>query len=235
MLAICALLLAIAAPCALLPALCSLRSLLPAVAALTSPLLECGQLGIATECLTWVRRHKIGPSKYLHARPKAFKLSMSLAFSVQVTLGYFLMLAAMTYQGEIFIAVIVGLGVGHLAFNVSQPIGESTDACCVEPSEPAAKVHRHHADILIEAKDATLAAAAPASGAIRLNLSPIVCEGCVASATEALLVLPGVTAVDVSLDGAAEITHAAGRDEAALVGLAVAALGKIGKTATPAV
>ena len=105
---------------------------LPARAALTSPLLECGQLGIATECLTWVRRHKIGPSKYLHARPKAFKLSMSLAFSVQVTLGYFLMLAAMTYQGEIFIAVIVGLGVGHLAFNVSQPIGESTDACCVE-------------------------------------------------------------------------------------------------------
>ena len=59
----------------------------------------------------------------------------------QVTLGYFLMLAAMTYQGEIFIAVIVGLTVGHVTFNLKQPVGESVDACCVEncceqPEEP---------------------------------------------------------------------------------------------------
>merc|ERR1719473_1801284 len=38
----------------------------------------------------------------------------------------------MTYQGEIFIAVIADLAAGHIAFNVEAPVGESVDACCVE-------------------------------------------------------------------------------------------------------
>ena len=38
-------------------------------------------------------------------------------------------------------AAIVGLGVGHLAFNAAgaQPVGETTDACCVEAVGEAAK------------------------------------------------------------------------------------------------
>jgi len=50
----------------------------------------------------------------------------------QVALGYALMLIAMTYQGELFIAVVVGLAVGHVLLNVAAPVSERNDACCVE-------------------------------------------------------------------------------------------------------
>ena len=40
---------------------------------------------------------------------------MAVVFTVQVTLGYLLMLAAMTYQVELFAAVMLGLGAGHFA------------------------------------------------------------------------------------------------------------------------
>ena len=89
-------------------------------------------LGILTEWLTWARRRILATSPRLRRRPRAYRAAMGGAFTVQVTLGYFLMLAAMTYQGELFLAVVLGLGAGHLLFNVTQPVGESTDACCVE-------------------------------------------------------------------------------------------------------
>ena len=89
-------------------------------------------LGIATEGMTFLRRTKIQTLPWQSARPRAFRATLGLAFSVQVTFGYLLMLAAMTYQGEVFIAVIAGLGIGHVLFNASQPVGEQTDACCVD-------------------------------------------------------------------------------------------------------
>jgi hypothetical protein len=89
-------------------------------------------LGILTELLTWSRRHVISSSAALRRRPAAYRLSMGLAFTVQCAIGYLLMLAAMTYQAEIFIAVVCGLGLGHLLFNTSLPVGESVDACCVD-------------------------------------------------------------------------------------------------------
>ena len=40
-----------------------------------------------------------------------------MLYLVQVVLGYTLMLVAMTYQLELFLAVAVGLAVGHMVFN----------------------------------------------------------------------------------------------------------------------
>lgn len=53
-------------------------------------------------------------------------------FGTNVALGYLAMLAAMTFNIEIFISTVVGLAVGHLVFaNSKQPVRETADPCCV--------------------------------------------------------------------------------------------------------
>jgi hypothetical protein len=54
---------------------------------------------------------------------------LSLYF-IQVTLGYVAMLVAMTYQVELFLAVVIGLTAGHGIFNLRARVAESADACC---------------------------------------------------------------------------------------------------------
>ena len=90
-------------------------------------------LGFLTEGLTFLRREHLAKAALLRTRPMTFRFVMAFIFTVQVTLGYFLMLAAMTYQAELFVAVMLGLGIGHLTFNVTAPVGDSVDACCVDP------------------------------------------------------------------------------------------------------
>jgi hypothetical protein len=58
-----------------------------------------------------------------------------LMFVIQVTLGYFLMLIAMTYQAELFVCVILGLAIGHALFNLSVPPVTNTDPCCSSGGE----------------------------------------------------------------------------------------------------
>ena len=99
-------------------------------------------LGVAGEALTWFRRNRMSSAaalarpgqlgqlvRWLRRGPARWRAAMATLFVVQATLGYFLMLVAMTYQGELFIAVILGLGLGHAAFNVGAPVRESTGAC----------------------------------------------------------------------------------------------------------
>ena len=110
-------------------------------------------LAVAGEALTWFRRNRMSAPagsqlrpdrlgaalRWLRRRPTAWRVAMASLFTLQATLGYFLMLVAMTYQGELFIAVVVGLGLGHGLFNTSAPVSESADACCVDDtSDPAA-------------------------------------------------------------------------------------------------
>lgn len=92
-------------------------------------------LAIATEALTWFRREWLRKHKALKKQPALYRFLMGFAFMIQVTLGYVLMLIAMTYQAELFIAVIVGLALGHTLLNVAAPVSERSDACCVEPIE----------------------------------------------------------------------------------------------------
>jgi hypothetical protein len=42
---------------------------------------------------------------------------MVFLYAAQLTLGYFAMLVAMTYQSELFICIVLGLATGHWVFN----------------------------------------------------------------------------------------------------------------------
>ena len=112
---------------------------LDSAASFTVGCLGTALLGIITEGLTMVRRTRLTKLRWRARRPRLYVATLGAAFSVQATLGYFLMLAAMTYQVEVFIAVIVGLGCGHVLFNVQQPVAESTDACCVQAVDESAE------------------------------------------------------------------------------------------------
>ena len=96
-------------------------------------------MGIATECLTAFRRcaGKSERTAWLRKNRLAWTLLIGCIFTTQVLLGYFLMLIAMTYQTELFVAVVLGIGVGHTVLNVRAPVGESVDACCVDDAEPS--------------------------------------------------------------------------------------------------
>eukprot|EP00667_Euglena_gracilis_P005540 EG_transcript_5578 len=91
-------------------------------------------MSVWTESLVFARRYLKGrfaksPSPrrtVLYARNGA----IVLLYGLQVTMGYLLMLVAMTYQVELFIMVIIGLVVGHTLFNLKAPVAETTDACC---------------------------------------------------------------------------------------------------------
>jgi len=99
-------------------------------------------LAILCEYLTWVRRSYLSASpsiRLFRGRRRLLKAVKASLFTTQATLGYFLMLVAMTYQVELFLMVVLGLGAGHTLFNLTAPVGESTDACCVEDHKATAE------------------------------------------------------------------------------------------------
>lgn len=90
-------------------------------------------MGICVGCLTVVRQSIThqglakGTSEASERSPQNYKLRSVLLHSavigiiaVQLTVGYFLMLIAMTYQAELFICVMLGLALGHV-FGLLKP------------------------------------------------------------------------------------------------------------------
>jgi hypothetical protein len=51
-------------------------------------------------------------------------------YVAHITVGYTLMLVAMTYSVELFLAVILGLGTGHHFLNKEQVVTDRPDPCC---------------------------------------------------------------------------------------------------------
>lgn len=87
-------------------------------------------LGVLIEAAIMFRRHVTNEAHF----PKKWirEGAITSLFALNVTLGYLAMLAAMTFNVELFISTVMGLAVGHVALgNSQQPVRESADACCV--------------------------------------------------------------------------------------------------------
>ena len=81
--------------------------------------------GIFTEF--WVSQRRKLSVDLRRRRGKMIKAAM---YAFNMVVGYLIMLIAMTYSLELFLAVIVGLGIGHVTFNTDAPVGDSVTACC---------------------------------------------------------------------------------------------------------
>jgi len=86
---------------------------------------------IAVEWLVSLRREVLSRDSYKVWLGQAYPLAWGLVYTAQVTLGYLLMLIAMTYSSILFLMVVLGLGLGHMLFNWRAPVAETSDACCV--------------------------------------------------------------------------------------------------------
>jgi hypothetical protein len=89
-------------------------------------------MGLCVEGLVKLRRWINQERLPTHSRRRwlFWAVMQLLLYGVQLTLGYFLMLIAMTYEVELFLMVITGLVLGHALFNLNGPVLESADACC---------------------------------------------------------------------------------------------------------
>jgi len=89
-------------------------------------------LAIFVEFLSAHRRNTFKMYNLVPGARQYYKCVLTLLHMLQAALGYFVMLAAMSYSVEMFLSIIVGLGVGHFAFNVQQPPSGKAEPCCVE-------------------------------------------------------------------------------------------------------
>ena len=73
-------------------------------------------------------------TKRANSSPEGLTVPWQLAilsiFALSLMLGYLAMLVAMTYSVELFLCVVAGLVIGHGAFNLGTPVGETVDPCC---------------------------------------------------------------------------------------------------------
>jgi len=146
-------------------------------------------------------------------------------FAAQTSIAYFLMLIAMTYKGELFVAVIGGLALGHAAFNLRAPVPASADPCCQslnadEPlpamaslamgqpiaALPSVFASGRRSDAYQPLPSPTTAMTAPllATGhaglvSYQLRVGGMVCASCEETVKRALAAVDGVTSVRVSL------------------------------------
>lgn len=136
-------------------------------------------------------------------------LRPGLLHTFRMTLAYLLMLATMTFSLEMFGAVVFGLGFGHMVFKRNgrqdQAGMSGPSPCCSHGSPtrvgvsvpPRTSGHLAHAH-----QDAELGGANGSGLAelVTLRIDGMTCSSCTRTVEGALLAVPGVIQVSVSLD-----------------------------------
>jgi hypothetical protein len=99
-------------------------------------------MGILIQLLSRVRIE--ATAKYKKTRVLLKQVINFFTFGIQATMGYLLMLAAMTYNVELFLMVVFGLIAGYAMFHLNLPPPVTTDPCCDAENELV--VNKMHSD-----------------------------------------------------------------------------------------
>ena len=86
-------------------------------------------MAVLAQSFVWARRRAATKIQ----RPALAAAAMALFYALQVLTGYFLMLISMTYQVPLFVAIILGLAIGHICFNydpADEPASAAPAKCC---------------------------------------------------------------------------------------------------------
>ena len=175
-------------------------------------------LGFVVEALTCFRRRLVGKSGIRRgpSLPRSWAALSIGMYALQTALAYALMLIAMTYQSELFIAVIAGLALGHTCFNLRAPVPESADPCCQSMNQldnlGKPLIPLKGVDGLVapyQPPASSMAQPLLAGGLVhyRLRVTGMVCVSCEDTVKRALAAVDGVQTVRV--DRAAEESEVA--------------------------
>lgn len=128
----------------------------------------------------------------LQPRGKHVRTLLPLMYTWRMAVAYLVMLAAMTFCVEIFLAAVCGLGTGHALFRRLRPVGglSGPTLCCSHgPIENRQRVYRNERNTpILQADDNLL-----------LHVHGMTCGSCTLTVENALERVAGVVSARVSL------------------------------------
>ena len=80
---------------------------------------------------------------------------MLFLFGVNLLLGYFAMLVAMTYSVELFLCILSGMILGHGLLNSRGPVAETVDPCCAGQNGATAAEKSHETTSVVKGEPPT--------------------------------------------------------------------------------
>jgi len=139
----------------------------------------------------------------LEPRGKYVATLLPLMYTWRMAVAYLVMLAAMTFCIEIFLAAVCGLGTGHALFRRLRPAGSlsgPTLCCSHGPAENRQRLYR----------DARITPILQADDSFLLQVDGMTCGSCTATVQNALERVAGVVSARASLG---DVHGVAGRAE----------------------
>eukprot|EP00931_Biecheleriopsis_adriatica_P068365 TRINITY_DN4232_c0_g2_i1.p1 TRINITY_DN4232_c0_g2~~TRINITY_DN4232_c0_g2_i1.p1 ORF type:complete len:642 (+),score=126.40 TRINITY_DN4232_c0_g2_i1:235-1926(+) len=128
------------------------------------------------------------------------KLLATMLYAVRMSMAYFIMLAAMTFSVEIFLAVVSGLSAGHYLFRVGRNVQAGISGptlCCshgaATPSRTPSEVRRD------TARDTRVTPCLQADSCVVLSVGGMTCGSCTRTVKCALEEVAGVVSARVTL------------------------------------
>lgn len=91
----------------------------------------------------------------LNVDSRSYKVKFMLLHVLQVVVGYFAMLIAMTYSTVLFTSVVLGICCGHLMFNYKEPVTRG-EVCCDFLNDTDQRTKKTELSVLYKSTDAVI-------------------------------------------------------------------------------
>jgi len=148
--------------------------------------------GILAEGLVAFRRWHMD-SMSRSKSPRWFQKAQKIVlYAAGRTLGYLVMLVTMTFSVELFAAVILGLSLGHLLFNLETAVGADLTACCQAGSVPKQHAATRSSGNELTPCDVMSLEPAATMRRVQLLVQGLRCEACIATVRGAMMTVETV-------------------------------------------